>query len=70
MDFDFQEVFKRISEEEISKITPEILLMQKRHDEYDTEFVAMHAFNTALSINLLVTKRVFEEYHNFIMKKL
>lgn len=69
MEFNFDEAFTRISREEIEKKTPELLTMQKRHDEYDENSIIMHTIVTSQSINLLVTKRVLEEYHQFILKK-
>ncbi|MGR6546262.1 hypothetical protein [Paenibacillus tundrae] len=70
MEFNFDEVFKRISDEEIYKVLQEIKIMKKREDEYDSEYILAHMVTASMSANLVVTKRVLEEYHQFLTQKI
>lgn len=69
MEFNFDEVFKKYSEIEIEKEREKLEIMKRRTDEYDNEYIISYMTNTSLAISLSVTKKVFDEYHHFLMKK-
>ena len=70
MEFNFDEVFKNHAETVIEEKNKEIVSYQKRADEYNDEYMTAFLANMATSISLDVTKRVLEDYHQFLMQKI